>query len=146
MVAFLLKDIFTNASSSLLIDQDKINNSETETDADSIDNLSLEYHDNPFTSFLRKLETLIEENPEEAYLLLQMVLSDKLFDSDKEFNVLGKKLDQIIETLQIEKTTEHSLTLRNSFMKSVYGLIRPDPNEEEYTPQIASAALTPKFS
>lgn len=47
---------------------------DTQSDADSMDVLTFEYEDNPFTSFIKKLETLMETDPQEALRLIRLRL------------------------------------------------------------------------
>ena len=74
-------------------DQENQSKNQSDSAADGIDSLTLEFKDNPFASFIRELESLIERDPKEAFRLLQMVVSDKLFDKKQQMELLSEKLD-----------------------------------------------------
>lgn len=120
--------------------------SESDSSADGIGHFTLEYHDNPFTSFVRKLEQLIESDPQEAYRLLQMAVSDKLFSKKRQMEILSEKLDAVLDVLHMETENTSAFgvahnspaTTVNQFTKSAWGLLLlKEPEDSPASPELA---------
>lgn len=60
--------------------------------------LTLEFRDNPFASFMRRLERLIDQDPVAALKMARLALLDKVFGKAVE-DRLRHKMDAIIERL-----------------------------------------------
>lgn len=114
---------------------------DTQSDADSMDVLTFEYEDNPFTSFIKKLETLMETDPQEALRLIRLAIADEVFERKSQLKKLSETLDEATELCQQEREPEHGIAgvrhdgarPQKDFFKAVFDLpsSRPELRPEE---------------
>lgn len=93
------------------------------SDADTGGALTLECRDNPFASFMRKIERLIDLDPQEAFRLARAALLDKIFDDHLE-EKLRLKLSKLIDSLH---KNEQKPDIGGPFAKSVLNLSAAQP-------------------
>jgi hypothetical protein len=106
----------------------------------------LEFRENPFTSFMRKLRDMIERDPREAMRMVENARSAKIFTKSYEQEGIQKAKDRIIEALSHEKPEG---SLAHQFLRSVLDASAPapaSPAQVQLRNQIHLApALRPSF-
>ena len=96
--------------------------------ADDRGALTLEMRDNPFASFMRKLERLIDLDPKEAFRMAQTALTDRFFEGDLEER-LRLKLDHLIDLVHKQ---EQKPDISGPFARSALHLVVPAPVSQPF--------------
>jgi hypothetical protein len=95
--AFPLTPVFMDRAAATRAAQD---HDGSQTDIGERGHFTLEFRDNPFESFVRRLEKLIDADPAEALRSLKTTLSGKVFSAPRELARLGDKLDETLQKLR----------------------------------------------
>lgn len=140
-----LKDEFTKHAP-LPVAHDNARRSDTQSDAEGMDVLTFEYEDNPFTSFMKKLETLMETDPQEALRLIRLAIADEVFERKSQLKKLSETLDEALDLSLQERERDDVLSRfqpeqgrpQKDFFKAAYHM--PAAAEEP------SAKSRPSFS
>lgn len=99
------------------------NDSASDADRAQSGAFTLEYRDNPFASFMRKIERMLDTDPAEALRMAQSTLADRIFEGKMAEKLLAK-VDQIIDMVHKE---EEKPDISGTFTKSVLHIIaRPE--------------------
>jgi len=101
--------------------------------------LTLEYRDTPFTSFMRLLKDKIETDPKEAMRMVLNAKQAKIFTKAHEVEKIERKLSEIVNALHQEQPKG----LAASFLRSVLDLARPAT--EARHPENPAQHLRPSF-
>jgi hypothetical protein len=101
--------------------------------------LTLEYRDTPFTSFMRLLRDKIETDPKEAMRMVLNAKQAKIFTKAHEVDKIEKKLSEVVDALHREQPKG----LAASFLRSVLDLARPA--SEARHPENPAPHLRPSF-
>ncbi|MCB9990402.1 MAG: hypothetical protein H6867_03350 [Rhodospirillales bacterium] len=100
------------------------NSSESDTAVETGGLLTLEMHDNPFASLMRRIEKMIdsglEQDRRDAFDLARTALREKIFEGRQAVK-LEEKLAQIIDIMQADRD------LGRVFTKSVLDVKTPAP-------------------
>ncbi len=125
MAIFKLEPVFNchTLLPDFLVDQDSGSDSETET----LDSLTLEYRDNPFASFIRKLEQLIEIDPREALYMAGNALLGRTFSKSLQMEKLNLKMTEILDHMREEKEPAPIIApdLQSPFARSLLNMAAP---------------------
>lgn len=127
---------------------------DTQSDADSMDVLTFEYEDNPFTSFMKQLETLMETDPQEALRLVKLAIADDVFERKAQIKKLTEVLDEAIDLVQQERDSDYGFSgaLENrpcpqkDFFKTVRNLPAAVPEQETASPPAPAPANMPSYA
>jgi len=139
--------------SDFLTDQDAAARSDSASDADQMGALTHEFRDNPFASFLRKIEKLIERDPEQALNLLKTTLNDKVFSTKFEQDKLTAKLDEAYEQSRNFGWTAHNNPavpmVSAAFTRGALALLPVAANAPQPAPALGTApenSAEPKYN
>lgn len=89
------------------------------TEAESHDH-GLEFKDNPFTSFMRKLREMINRDPREALRMVDNVRQARIFTKTYEEQLIHQAKERISQALSHEKPEG---SLAQQFLRSAFNII-----------------------
>lgn len=87
--------------------------SDTASDADDAGHFTLEYQSNPFASFIKEIEYLIENDPAQALRLMQFAVMEGLFDLPEQAQKLHSAMEETTEILKVREKEEKVEPVQN---------------------------------
>jgi hypothetical protein len=106
--------------------------------------LTLEFRDNPFASFMRKVRDMIQTNPKEAIRMIENVREARLFNKAHEKESIKNALNRAVTAIEHESPQERQ-GLVATFFRSVLDLPRT-PEAAALHPQDPATRLKPSFT